>query len=376
MKYIDGMAAWESLASNHHTRWHENIERFKSAPIYVYHKPKFLIDHDCFFFCIGPCFARNIEEHLIYRERKVLSKRIFAPKKEAPARPNGFVNKFTTMSIVNELKWLLSRPAIDDSLFEQGPNGWCDLQLGPGIPPVSLERAIERRTYLIDEYFSRIRLASIIIITLGLNEVWRDNKSNLYLNSAPSFTSVRREIDRYRLEITDVAQNFDELQEMRAIIKTINPDARIIVTVSPVPMGETFSGQDVAIANTRSKCTLRVAAEQFASLHSDVDYFPSFDMVSLAPRELAYGVDCLHVSNAVVGSIMRTFLSNYMDVDTEPPTFTELGYLAANPDVEEAVRRGDLESGFEHWLHIGKAEGRSLAPADGPTELMVAAGAV
>ena len=99
-------------------------------------------------------------------------------------------------------------------------------------------------------------------------------------------------------------------------------------------------------------------------------------MVSLAPRELAYGVDCLHVSNAVVGSIMRTFLSNYMDVDTEPPTFTELGYLAANPDVEEAVRRGDLESGFEHWLHIGKAEGRSLAPADGPTELMVAAGAV
>ncbi|WP_234052108.1 MULTISPECIES: GSCFA domain-containing protein [unclassified Xanthobacter] len=376
MQFIRGELAWKSLAAARYTRWSENIERFKEAPISIFHKPKFTIDAKSSFFCIGSCFARNIEEHLIYRERAVLSKKIVAPKSEAPARPNGFVNKFTTMSMVNELKWAVSKPVINKTLFEEGPNGWSDLQLGPGIPPVSLERAIERRTYLIEDYFSRVRNASVVVVTLGLNEVWWDNKANCYLNCAPSFTSVRRERDRYRLVITDVAQSVADLEEMRWLIKSMNRHARLIVTVSPVPMSETFSGQDVAIANMRSKSTLRVAAEQFAALHPDVDYFPSYDIVSLAPRNLAYGVDCLHVSNAVVGEIMRLFLSLYVGIDTAPPAFTELGYLAANPDVDEAVRRGEYESGFEHWRRYGKAEGRPLMPAEGPTELMIAAGAV
>jgi methyltransferase family protein len=44
--------------------------------------------------------------------------------------------------------------------------------------------------------------------------------------------------------------------------------------------------------------------------------------------------------------------------DVEPPEFNELAYLDANPDVEAAVRAGDLESGFQHWCIFGKSEGR------------------
>lgn len=376
MRTINGKDAWANVAKNRFTQWDKDIDRFNHAPLSVYHKPKFLISDDAAFFCIGSCFARNIEEHLIYRGRRVLSKRLIAPKDEAPARPNGMVNKFTSMSIVNELRWASDKPAVDERMFEETALGWHDLQLAPGIPPVSLKRAIERRHYLIDAYFSRLVEASVVVVTLGLNEVWFDNWSDCYLNCAPSYTSARREENRYSLVITDVEQNLTELENIRAMLKMLNPAVKMIVTVSPVPMGATFSGVDVAIANTRSKSVLRVAAEQFSQCYNDVDYFPSYDIVTLAPRSEAYGVDCLHVANAVVGKIMSLFLASYVGIDGEPLTFTELGYLAANPDVDEAVRNGTLESGYEHWISAGQAENRMLMPADGPTEIMIAAGAI
>jgi hypothetical protein len=38
--------------------------------------------------------------------------------------------------------------------------------------------------------------------------------------------------------------------------------------------------------------------------------------------------------------------------------FDEDGYLRANPDVQEAVRRGDVESGQMHYIGYGYFEGR------------------
>lgn len=39
-------------------------------------------------------------------------------------------------------------------------------------------------------------------------------------------------------------------------------------------------------------------------------------------------------------------------------TFDETLYLRANPDISQAVARGDFESGWEHYLRSGKAENR------------------
>lgn len=38
--------------------------------------------------------------------------------------------------------------------------------------------------------------------------------------------------------------------------------------------------------------------------------------------------------------------------------FNEKDYLACNPDVSAAVRRGDFSSGFDHYRKTGLAEGR------------------
>jgi len=216
----------------------------------------------------------------------------------------------------------------------------------------------------------------VVIITLGLNEVWHDIKARRHLNAAPSFYSVRREPERYSVDVTDVAANVEALEAIADCIRQLNSSAKIIVTVSPVPMDCTFSGRDVAVANMLSKSTLRVAAETFADNHSHVDYFPSYDMICLSPRAQAYGLDCLHVSDYAVAQVIGHFLELYLGESIAHEDFNELSYLAANPEVEVDVRLGRWESGFEHWTQCGKNEGRRLAPEGGPTPLMITAGVV
>lgn len=373
---IQGSEAWKSVLKNDFSRWSHDLDRIKHDFANIHHQPKFELSSSDSFFCMGSCFARNIEEHLIYRNVSVLSKAVISPKIECSTRINGFLNKFAAHSMVNELEWVLCEPVIDELFFDESSEGWHDLQLAPGISSVSLDRAVERRKYLLSEYFSRISTASVIVLTLGLNEVWFDNNSMCYLNCAPGYYAVRREVNRYDLHVTNADQNIVELERIWVIMQEINPDARIIITVSPVPMSDTFSGRDVLAANIYSKSTLRVAAETFAMRHENVDYFPSYDMVMMTRREIAFASDFLHVSDRIVGRVMSEFFRLYLKSEIEPVQFTELGYLAANPDVEDAVRLTTFSSGFEHWQLHGKAEGRLLTPEGGPTELMIAAGAV
>jgi hypothetical protein len=41
---------------------------------------------------------------------------------------------------------------------------------------------------------------------------------------------------------------------------------------------------------------------------------------------------------------------------------TDAPYLTANPDVDAAVRRAEISSGYHHWIAHGQAEGRCLKP--------------
>lgn len=363
---VDGADAWKRAAQASDSRWTTDVERFLEPICPVTVRPKFPLSPDQAVFCIGSCFARNVEEQLIYRGVRVLSKRLVCPPSDWPRRPNGIVNKFTTHSMLNEAAWLETPPRLEEDLFTQTGDGWMDYQLAPRAEPVSLERAIERRRYLTEDYFARLRQADVTVITLGLVEVWRDEKAGRYLNAAPGMAAVRREPGRFSFEVLGVESNRRALEELHATLKRLNPAMRMIVTVSPVPMNATFTGKDPIIANSRSKSILRVVAEDLAEAHGDVDYFPSYEMIAHAPRRKAYLPDCLHVSDRSVGMVIDRFLQAYMPGAAAAEDYSnETAYLAANPDVDAMVRTGELESGFEHWMTQGRSQGRPLRPARG-----------
>lgn len=355
---ISGNVAWHNVTTNSNCRW--DADRFDTDLVAIKHGPKFKLARSDKFFCIGSCFARNVEEHLIYQDIPVLSKQIICPKEEWPARPNGIVNKFTTESMLNEVRWAgeQAHPA-SDCLVETA-NGWLDLQLASSSQPVSLQRASERRAYLETDYFRRIYSSDVVIITLGLTEIWYDESTGIYLNAAPSLWMVRREPERFSFVRTNVATNVEALEKIRVLLK---PEAKVVVTVSPVPLGTTFTTEDILVANSSSKSTLRAAAQIFADAHDNVDYFPSYEMVMLSRRESTFAADVMHVEHEAVGSVVATFLENYIgEVLPIDPLFNEKLYLLANPDVDQEIRSGKLIAGFHHWRQFGRNEGRLLKP--------------
>lgn len=356
--------AWRAAAQSSVNAWIGRLETSPPDRLSIAHRPKFRFDKSDKFFCIGSCFARNIEEHLLYRGVEVLSKSLRCPKNEWMYRPSGLLNKFTTHSMAQELSWTLRPPDDWRGFLNEDDKGWSDLQLVPGCKPVSLERAIERRRYITQTYFRRLASADVVVLTLGLNEVWRDDSAGVFLNAAPSYFSCARNRDRYSVHVTDAAENTAELEALYAAVRTINARCRFVVTVSPVPMGQTFSGDDVIVANTRSKCVLRASAESFVRGHADADYFPSYEIVTQWPGT-AYVADRLHVRDDVVGEVVRQFLELYIgDLPKLDDAFLEYPYLEANPDVDAAVREEKFPSGLAHWLAVGKSENRPLRPQE------------
>jgi GSCFA family len=358
---IDGAKAWDNLLANGHSRWNNIVKRFDSDLMSVIPAPKLKLSASDRFFCIGSCFVRNIELELIYRDISVLSKRIICPKEEFGHRPTGMVTKYTTASMLNELKWAVSPPRPQDVLVETN-GGWIDFQLHT-VFPVSIERGIERRRYLMEDYFARLRQADVLIITLGYVETWLDTATGFYLNMAPSPIEVRKHPGRFQLERTDAATNLKHLIQIREALSDLSPECQIVITVSPVPMNATFWGEDVLVANSYSKATLRTAAQAFADAFSNVEYFPSYELVILSRRQAAFKDDCVHVTDACVERVIDAFISSHLgDVPRRFPEFMDAPYLQANPDVEEAIRRGEVSSGYHHWIAHGQAEGRHLRP--------------
>jgi len=58
---------------------------------------------------------------------------------------------------------------------------------------------------------------------------------------------------------------------------------------------------------------LRAVAQEWASAHPNVDYFPSYEIVQNSDRAAVWERDLRHVRGAGVQHIMDLFLKNYLE---------------------------------------------------------------
>ncbi|MBV8370893.1 MAG: GSCFA domain-containing protein [Candidatus Eremiobacteraeota bacterium] len=351
----DGETAWARSLAEPHAVWDAQIGtpafpatvrgRLAAGFATPHVVPKFPVRHDDAFFCIGSCFARVIERQLRYRNLNVLSMRYHGELTEAQLGPNG-ANKFTTASMLNELKWSLAgEPFPDEALVPDG-DGYRDLQLAEAVFAVSPARARERRAELL-EYFGRLKDADVVVITLGLVEVWYDHLAQLYLNVTPPLETARRFPGRFSVHTSDYAENRARLAEIVDLLTTHGrPGARIVVTVSPVPLQRTFGDVDVLSANVYAKSTLRAVAGDLARERANVQYFPSYELVTVTDRNRAFAPDQAHVTEEASEEIVRAFAKTFGLAEERPhPEFREKEYLWANPDVPIAVTEGGSPAG-------------------------------
>lgn len=279
--------------------------RTREGALFPEIKPRFTFPPGCRVFTIGSCFARNIEKYLTDYDLPTM--RFSAPKVEWPdAGPNGLLNEYNAGAIAQRIERAFTgQPAPAESIVPHPDGGFIDLLL-PGNTAVSRERAFERRIE-IDAIYRGLLEADVVIITLGLIEVWFDTDTGIYLNRIPPAHSVRDEPGRYKLRVMDVSDVYPLLEA--ATRRLIDAGSKVLMTVSPVPFNTTFSGEDAIVANSLSKAVLRVCAHRLA-MNPAVDYFPSFEIVVSGGLN-SFIDDNIHVQDHLVGQVVQHMLKAY-----------------------------------------------------------------
>src|SRR6266403_3078248 len=218
-------------------------------------EPKFKLHRDDKFYAIGSCFARGLENALAAHKITVESA---APEvaKLQPANKEvsglGFTNKYNTYSILNELRWSLDPDAEfpRESIVRLTETTWDDPHTAPTLEFANLEETLKRRA-LMQAVTKRIENCRAVILTVGLAEVWRDVKADVFINRTPIPSLLETEPDRYEFHLTGFVENMANLEAIHALLTQYgHPDVRIIVTVSPVPLMNTFSTMDIVVANS------------------------------------------------------------------------------------------------------------------------------
>ena len=187
---------------------------------------------------------------------------------------------------------------------------WVDPHLSL-LKPATLEQATETRAE-VNRIIQMVHSSGVVMLTLGLTETWFDNETQTYLNGSPPMQLITKMPDRFVFRNMSIFDCIDDLEHIVSHIRQMNKEAKIIMTVSPVPINTTFTAEDAIVANARSKATLRTAIAEVMARHNSIDYFPSYEMVTMSPRELAYGEDQLHVRVPMVDAIMDYFVETYI----------------------------------------------------------------
>ena len=154
----------------------------------------------------------------------------------------------------------------------------------------------------------------VLVITLGLTEAWRSKSDGAVVPLAPGVAADPQEPQGYEFVNFSVEEVANDLHELRAKLMGVNPSARIILTVSPVPLMATFERRHVLTATTYSKAVLRVAAEQVAHGRDDVMYFPSYEIITGNYGHAShFEEDMRTVRQSSVDQVMDLFLRHCTD---------------------------------------------------------------
>jgi hypothetical protein len=315
MELIAASEAYSNTKKNLSSKWKGRSDETRKSRIFLPEiTPSFKIKRGSSVFTIGSCFARHIEKSLKNNGFSVPAFEYRVPESELQGNTKmqaGFLNKYTTQSMLNEVDFAFGNSDGQEYLVETS-SGFIDSQCHTD-KPVPLERALERRAEIRELYSSAIRNSELVIITLGLIEAWWDEKNQVYLNETPSPIIVKSNKNRFFFQRLSVEKNIECVNKLIEKIKSEGrEDQKILITVSPIPIQRTFTQDDVVTANTYSKSVLRVAAQQAVERFESIDYYPSYESISNTTPDVSWEDDLIHVRQEAVNENVERMLRSYV----------------------------------------------------------------
>lgn len=245
---------------------------------------------------IGSCFTDNIG--------KCLMDELF----EVEVNPFGPI--YNPMSILRAVETLVNGELLSpNDLIEREGRYHSFLFHSRYSISGSVEEACAAMNQRISCAADFLRRSKAVILTLGTTKAYRLKESGEIVANCHKFPASV--FDPYYLSLSE---SVETLQALYSALRSINPDCRLIFTVSPLR----YMG-DGAHVGQIIKATLLLAVEAFITSHKeDVGYFPSYEIMMDDLRDYRfYAEDMRHPSDVAIKYIYEIFKASYFDDETK-----------------------------------------------------------
>ncbi len=189
-----------------------------------------------------------------------------------------------------------------------------------------------------------VETMDVFVFTFGHTETWRHKKDGAILQLAPGVAGgdwSPEAYEFYNMTVSEVIRDFLAAVDR---IRVLNPQVRIVLSVSPVGIIATYEDRHVIESNSAVKAILRAAADEIKRVRPGIAYFPSYDLATVSPNvSRFYRDDTRRITSRGIDQTMRVFFEHFTEQGEAPAKVVRLDVVAeaqANSKVicdEEAI---------------------------------------
>lgn len=310
---LPGSSFWKTAVVESDPRQLESIYR-----------PKFQISDTDKIATAGSCFAQHITRELRERGCQILDIEPPPPGLTASLHSRfgyglyscRYGNIYTTRQLLQLATEAIERRVSEDCVWVK--DGAFFDALRPSIEPSGWptpEDVITARTFHLKNVAKALRRMDVFVFTLGLTEAWALTSNGQVYPTAPGTLCGTYDSGKYQFLNLDARDIYSDIQRFIDIVTSFrgNKEFKLVLTVSPVPLTATASSQHVLYSTVFSKATLRSAAGMLVQDFDNVDYFPSFELVTNpALRSYGYEDNLRSVRKDTVDFVMRHFFDAHL----------------------------------------------------------------
>lgn len=288
----------------------------------------FLMDRQTKVATAGSCFAQHISRRLQQSgfHYYVTEKPSELSSEDAERlNYNIFSARFGNIYTARQLLQLFDRAygafTPSDAAWVRSDGRYVD-PFRPRIEPEGFETSeevdISRKAHMafVREMFENL---DVLVFTLGLTEAWKAKKDGAAFPLAPGVAGGIMDFEQYEFVNFLHGEVVSDLERFNRRLLGVNKRARILFTVSPVPLIATYENRHVLVSTTYSKSVLRAAAEEVVRRNPNCHYFPSYEIITGAHvRGGFFDKDLRTVTATAVDRVMQLFFKHYTREKVEP----------------------------------------------------------
>ena len=245
----------------------------------------FQIDYHCKIFGLGSCFVDNIKEKLDYYQFQQMI--------------NPFGTVFNPVTIKNILKRIVNQNFFDENDLFFHNDVWKNFDVHSVFNHTDKNIYLTNINNTLSEAYRYIASADFIMFTLGTAWIYKYKKTGKTIGNCHKVSQ-----NNFEKKLLNIQQIVVELNEITGMIHQLNPQAVIMLSISPVR-----HLKDGFIENQLSKSHLISAVHQLVN-QQNILYFPSYEILMDDLRDYRfYKNDMIHPAPMAVDYIWEKFTS-------------------------------------------------------------------